>query len=179
VIIESGNAYVMGVKKNQPNLYKEIERITAGRKNTDSWYTEMEVNKGRTEYRYVSVSNCLETICKDWVGLKQVIKVHRIVRDNGEQREENAYFISSLQSNALLYYDVIRSHWQIENSLHWVKDVTLGEDDSKIRTQDAPQNISTIKNIALNIFRKNNYTNIAQAKRLVANSIEKLVELII
>lgn len=179
MIIESGNAYVIGVKKNQPDLYKHIEQITSDRQNIDSGYTKMEVNKGRTEYRHVSVSNCSQTICKDWVGLKQVIKIHRIVREKGKQREENVYFISSLQSNALLYYDVIRSHWQIENSLHWVKDVSLGEDDSKIRTQDAPQNISTIKNIAINIFRKNNYTNIAQAKRLVANSIEKLARLII
>jgi predicted transposase YbfD/YdcC len=53
------------------------------------------------------------------------------VRKFIEQCEENISFISSLKFNALLYYDVIRLHWQIENSLHWVKDATPGENDSK------------------------------------------------
>ena len=97
-------------------MYKSIEQITANNQNIDSWYIELEVNKGRTELRHVSVSNCLQTVSKDWAGLKQVIKIHRIVREKGKKREETAFFISSLQSNALLYCDGIRSHWEIENS---------------------------------------------------------------
>lgn len=78
-----------------------------------------------------------------------------------------------------MYEEGVRSHWSIENSLHWVKDVTLKEDASKIRIGNAPQNISTIKNIGINIFRENNYTNMAQAMRLVANDIKALYNLII
>jgi hypothetical protein len=60
-----------------------------------------------------------------------------------------------------------------------MKDVTLREDASKIRTGQAPQNISTLKNMSINIFRKNNYSNMAEAMRLVANDINTLYNLII
>lgn len=73
---------------------------------------------------------------------------------------------------------LVRSHWEIENSLHWVKDVTLKEDASKIKMGNAPQNMSTIKNIGINLFRKNNYNNIAQAMRLVANDVKTLYDII-
>lgn len=73
----------------------------------------------------------------------------------------------------------IRSHWSIENSLHYVKDKTFGEDGSRIRTGNAPANFSIIRNIVLNIFRKNNYQNIAQAVRLISNDIDRIFQLII
>lgn len=131
----------------------------------------MEINRGRTELRQVCVSDHIEKISKEWIGLKQIVTVHRIVKEKSGTREEVAYFISSRQSNAFFYSQGIRLHWEIENSLHYVKDVTFEEDASKIRSGNAPQNISTIKNIAINILRKNKYENMAQAMRLVSNDI--------
>jgi predicted transposase YbfD/YdcC len=151
----------------------------ADKNKTSSCYIEMEINKGRTEYRCTSVSDFIEGISPTWVGLKQVVSVHRVVKSKGKMREELAYFISSKQSNAFLYSEGIRLHWAIENSLHYVKDITLNEDDSKIRTGNAPQNISTIKNISINILRSNDYTNMAQAIRLVANDISLIKSMII
>lgn len=178
-IINSNNDYVIGVKKNQPTLYEQIENIVTDKNKISSCYVEMEINKGRTELRCTSVSDCVEGISSQWVGLKQVISVHRIVKTKEKMREEFAYFISSKQSNAFLYAEGIRLHWAIENSLHYVKDVTLKEDVSKIRTGNAPQNISTIKNISINILRNNHYTNMAQAMRLVANDIPLIKSMII
>ncbi len=162
---------MIGVKGNQKKLHDQIQHITGNKDQISSSYIEMEINRGRTELRHVSVSDCIEKINEEWIGLKQVVSVHRIVNDKGRTREEMAYFISSKQSNAFFYSEGIRLHWEIENSLHYVKDVTFEEDASKIRTSNAPQNISTIKNIAINIFRKNEYKNMAQAVRLVANDI--------
>lgn len=125
------------------------------------------------------VSDYIDGISEDWKGLQQIVGVHRIVKEQGKTREETAYFISSKNENAFFYAEGVRSHWAIENTLHWVKDVTLKEDASLIKTGNAPQNISTIKNIGINIFREYNYTNIAQAMRLVANDINTLYELII
>lgn len=170
---------MIGVKKNQPTLYHQIKNIIADRTKHSSSYTSLEINKGRTELRNTTVSDCIGTVSKDWKGLQQIVRVHRIVTEKGKASEEMAYFISSRTGNALLYAEGIRSHWAIENSLHWVKDVTLKEDASKIKMGNAPQNISTIKNIGLNIFKTNNYDNIAQAMRLVANNISTLYELII
>lgn len=166
------------MKKNQPTLYRQLEQITGRAEKISSAYTAMETNRGRSERRRVVVSDCTEGIDKEWVGLKEVVSVQRFTKEKGKIKEETAYFISSRKANALFYAEGIRLHWQIENSLHWVKDVTFGEDASKIRTGHAPQNLSTIKNIAMNIFRKNDYSNMAQAMRVVANKIELIKNLI-
>ena len=139
----------------------------------------MELNKGRVELRYVMVSNEIANISQDWKGLKQVVAVQRITKEKRKTRKEMAYFISSINTNAMEYAEGIRSHWAIENSLHWVKDVTYKEDASLIKTGNAPENISTLKNIGINILRSNQYNNMAQALRLVANDINRLMELII
>ena len=163
---------------NQIKLYEQIKKIQDNNEHISSSYITMEINRGRTELRRVSVSDCIERVSEEWIGLKQLVVVHRIVREKGKSREEYAYFISSRQSNAFLYSQGIRLHWEIENSLHYVKDVTFEEDASKIQTGNAPQNISTIKNIAINILRKNEYKNMAQAMRLVANDISKIKSMI-
>jgi predicted transposase YbfD/YdcC len=147
-------------------------------KNIDSAYTQMEVNRGRTELRSIEVSNQTQLISAEWKGLSQLICVHRICRSKERKSEEKAYFISSRKANAFLYAEGIRLHWRIENALHWVKDVTLGEDDSKIRTGSAPQNLSTMKNIALNILRKNFSGTLTQSIRMIANNIKELKNLI-
>jgi predicted transposase YbfD/YdcC len=172
------NDYFIGIKKNQPNLYEQIEKIITDKTKQSSAFITLELNRGRSELRNTMVSNCIDGISKDWKGLQQIIGVHRIVIEKGKRREEMAYFISSRNDNAFLYEEGIRSHWEIENSLHWVKDVTFKEDESKIKMGNAPQNISTIKNIGINILRTNNYTNMAQAIRLVANDINLLYYMI-
>jgi predicted transposase YbfD/YdcC len=179
VIIDTNNHYVIGVKKNQKNLYNKIESLTSERRSVNSWFAELLKNKGRIERREVSVCWAPEEISKDWAGAKQVIKVERRIKDKGEIRQECAFYLSSLTANAQLFCYGIKSHWRIENSLHWVKDVTFKEDASRIRTANAPENTSVLRNIVINLFRANNYTNLAQAQRLVCNDIEKLKQLII
>ena len=178
VIINSNNDYLIGVKKNQPILYDQVETIIADKNKHSSSYIALETNKGRSELRHMIVSNCTDTISKDWKGLRQVVAVYRRIKDKGKISEEMAYFISSRDGNAFLYAEGIRNHWGIENSLHWVKDVILKEDASKIKTGNAPQNISTIKNIGINILRKNDY-KVAQGIRLVANDILTLYNMTI
>lgn len=178
-IIESNNDYVIGVKTNQSALFHQIKAIIADKTKYSSHYTTLETNKGRQELRSVTVSNNIEGISKDWVGVQQVIGVHREVINKGKKSTETAYFISSRNGNAFLYSEGIRGHWGIENSLHWIKDVTLKEDASKIKKGHAPAILSTLKNIAINIFRENGYKSIAVAIRLVSNDINTLCKLVI
>jgi len=179
VIINSKNDYLIGVKKNQLGLYKQIEQIFSIAQQHSSSYTTIELNKGRLESRRIVTSNTLDGISKEWKGLKQLVRIERFVKEQSKVKEEIAYFISSKNENAIFYEEGIRSHWSIENTLHWVKDVTLKEDASKIRTGNAPQNISTIKNMSMNLFRINNYSSLPQAMRLFANDINKLYNLIV
>lgn len=178
VIINSGNNYVIGVKKNQPKLYKQISLITRDESEIYGRYSQIELNKGRLERREVLISKNIEGISEEWIGLKEVIKVKRWCKRKGEISVEEAYFISSIETTALTYFEGIRGHWEIENSLHWVKDVTLREDASKIRTNQAPENMSTFRNFALNIFRQNGYKNIAEATRLICNDIRSILKMI-
>jgi predicted transposase YbfD/YdcC len=171
-IIESGNQYVIGVKKNQKSLYKYMEEHAQQR--AIGSCSEMELNKGRFERRVIRVYEIDREMALNWSGAKQFVQVNRTVKEKGRQSRETAYFISSIEVSALLYNVGIRSHWGIENCLHWVKDVTLKEDASKIIMGEAPSIISTIRNGALNIFRKNGMHEIAKAIRLVSNDIGKL-----
>jgi predicted transposase YbfD/YdcC len=178
IIINTNNHYLIGVKKNQKSLYTQIEALTANMQTVDSRFVELLKTKGRTERREVWVCAATSDFNKGWIGLKQVIKVQRRVKDKGKIRQEDAFYISSLDVNALVFCWGIKSHWSIENNLHWVKDITFGEDASRIRTANAPQNTSVFRNISINLFRTNDYQNLAQAQRLVSNDIDKLKQLI-
>jgi predicted transposase YbfD/YdcC len=158
-------------------LFEQIAGTMADSRNIASRYITMEVSRGRTEWRATSVSNVIDHISKDWKGLAQLVCVHRMVVEKGHRSEETAYSISSRISNAFLYAEGIRGHWGIENSLHYVKDVTFEEDASKIRTGNAPQNMSTIKNICIDILRKQYPNNMAQAIRFVAHDMELLTKM--
>jgi predicted transposase YbfD/YdcC len=133
------------------------------------------------ELRTTKVSAGVAAVRGEWVGLRQVIAVERLVISKGQQRREWHYYISSHKANALFYAEGIRLHWHIENALHYVRDVTLKEDQSKIRCGFAPQNLSTLRNIALNLLRTTNdgCRSVAGKIRLVAYNIKKLKQLIL
>ena len=176
-IIASGNHYVIGVKKNQQKLYRTIE--SCSKSDFVGHYSQLELNKGRLEHRDTTVFDLPNAIKAQWSGVEHGIRVKRKIKKNGKYSEDTAYFISSMKNgSALLYHYGIRSHWHIENSLHWIKDVTMREDASKISIGNAPSILSTLRNGALNIFRKKGMNQIAKATRLVANDIEKLQQLI-
>lgn len=141
--------------------------------------SEMELNKGRFERREIKAYDVDENIKAKWIGAKQFVQIKRMVKKKGKISKETAYFISSIEASALLYNVGIRSHWGIENCLHWVKDVTFKEDASKICIGEAPSVLSTIRNSAINIFRRNGMNEIAKAIRLVSNDIKTLHKLII
>ena len=108
-----------------------------------------------------------------WTGLAQVCRIHREVEyvsgaKAGTTREEWAYALTSLppeQADAARLEQLWRGHWQIENGLHHVRDVTLGEDACQVRTDRAPANLAACRNTALNLLRQHGVTNVAAALR--------------
>ncbi|BAZ85991.1 hypothetical protein NIES806_21960 [Dolichospermum compactum NIES-806] len=91
---------------------------------------------------------------KKWVNLQSVGMVEYIRKVNGKTKVETGYYISSLTNNAKLLGESVRTHWGIENSLHWVLDVAFREDDCRIRKDNAPQNFAVIRHIAVNLLGK-------------------------
>jgi predicted transposase YbfD/YdcC len=89
-----------------------------------------------------------------WADLQSIVRVQRERRIGDKVEQETAYYISSLAADAKQLLHATRTHWAIENSLHWVLDVTFREDDSRIREQNAPQNMAVLRDIALNILKQ-------------------------
>ena len=98
-------------------------------------------------------------------------------KKTGETSEETAYFITNLDEKAPFFNKGIGGHWGIENSLHYIKDVVFNEDQLKIRTGMAPQNMSLLRTLVINILRLNGYSDIKQATRLLAGDIKAMVAL--
>ena len=163
LISQQQGDYVIALKKNQNNLYKNVEELfkEAISKqfegfNTDN-YSTRESGHGREEIRhYLMLSDISNQIIESnkWEKLKSIGMVESIRTSNGKTTVETRYYISSLDSNAKKFGDSVRSHWGIENSLHWILDVGMGEDDCRIRKDNAPQNFAVLRHIAINLLGK-------------------------
>src|SRR3989338_1982592 len=175
-IIEKDSFYVLDVKENQKALLKKVKFICRYFPVVSSDVTE-EKNRGRLEKREVCVYKEGLDLKHSWDDLKYIIKVKRTVKTKGKESEEIAYFIANLDEDAGFFNKGIRQHWRIENSLHYVKDVTLNEDRSRIRTGNAPQNISLLRTFVINVLRKKGYPCIKQAIRLLSGNMKLMLSL--
>ncbi len=167
--------------KSKRTKKKLLEQITLNANVSDAISKDVTVeqNRGRDETRRVFVYNDLYDIdTSQWEGIKEIIKVERVTYTNHKTLPslDTSYYISSIQLTAKEYNRGIRSHWSIENSLHYVKDVTFHEDASRIRSGNAPTNFSIIRNIAINVLRRMNFNSFPQAIRMVGGDIPRLLE---
>jgi predicted transposase YbfD/YdcC len=171
--MEGGNDYVVAVKANQKRLYKQIQ-LNTQQTTPISVDISTEHRSDRLTTRTVSVFDNLTDISSEWVGLERLVKVERIGTRAGKPYEQVAYYISSLRLNAAQFAQGIRGHWGIENRLHWVKDVVLEEDSSRIRLGNAPANLSIIRSLVIAILRNNGYSSITTAVRMIADNLEQI-----
>ncbi|MEW5856307.1 MAG: ISAs1 family transposase [Cyanobacteriota bacterium] len=160
-IAEQEANYVITLKKNQKSLYRRVEQLfkSAIESQFDGWtvrsYGEREVSHGREEIRrYLMLCEIREQVdpLHQWSNLNSVGLVESVRTVNGKTTVETRYYISSLTNDAQLFGQSVRSHWGIENQLHWVLDVAFSEDDCRIRKDNAPQNLAIIRQIALNFL---------------------------
>lgn len=139
-------------------------------------------NRNRFEVREVEVYDDFYNIDKEkfW-GIEEIVKVTRetYFKRSDKYSSETSFYISSKKMSAKEYNHGIRAHWAVESSLHYVKDVTFGEDASLIRTGNAPTNFSIIRNITMNILRRENYISFKQAIRMIGGDIERLCNLLV
>lgn len=157
-------------------MHNHIKRISQQFK-PRSRYLETEKTRDRVTTRITEVFHHLDGIDKSWAGIKSLIRVERIGTRGGKRYHEVVCYISSLIDQAKEFACGIRGHWSIENSLHWVKDVILNEDKSRISTGNAPCNLSILRAIAMNLLRQNGHTSITIAHRFLSNDIDKLLSL--
>ena len=173
-VVKQGGDYVLTVKENQPKLYEEIGRLEQAALEQDytgaSSHCAEEQGHGRQELRACWVLTDLEELAEraQWPGLQSVIVV---VRDRtvGEQNScEKHYYISSRKLRAKRFLEVIRGHWGIENSLHWVLDVAVDEDQSRVRKDHGPENVALVRRLALSMLKAEGSKGSIRGKRLIA-----------
>lgn len=187
-IIDKKGDYVLALKSNHPTFYEEVEDFFQQSIKSDFNHVETERRKiiekghGRIEEREYYVCNsdydCLSEVGK-WKGIKSIIytttKRQEILE--GRTSTEIRFFISSLSMNDTdKITNAIRSHWGIENSLHYVLDVTFNEDDSRIRAKHAAENFSVLRRLALNMIRCDKSKGSVRTKRLRAALNESFME---
>jgi predicted transposase YbfD/YdcC len=159
-IISKNADYVINVKGNQPTLYQEIELFFRG---VDSQILPLTLptcktfdkDHGRIEtrtYRITDHIDCL-TAVKQWAGVKSIGSVTSVREIEGIMTENTRYFITSLPADVYLFAKSVRSHWGIENSLHWVMDIVFRDDECRIRKKHGAANFVTMKHISLNILK--------------------------
>lgn len=160
-------------------MYQQIRLNTEKEKQAVSFWETKDSQRGRQECRKIFVYKNIEGISSEWTALQRLIRVERYVSVGGKTRHETAYYISSIRKNNAKYFGrYIRNHWGIENRLHWVKDVIMKEDTSKTAGGMAAENISILRNIAINLFRLDGFDSIKHATQLYANNFKELWRLI-
>ena len=179
-IIDSGNHYLGALKGNHGKFFKAIESNFQSETHIHS----VETGHGRVERRTVSLCRNLDLFpqAHQWSGLKTIIKVtsyRHLFKGPYLFIKEPAirYYISSLEESVESFARRIREYWQVENKVHYVRDVTQGEDASRIRVQPLPNNFAVARNLALNLYRDHGFVNMAQAQRKAGQGLDLLKSL--
>jgi len=175
-IIEKKADYVLALKGNQGTLRDDVELFAAEQKargfadSKISQDTTVDGDHGRIETRKTIVIHDVGWLQErhNWPGLQAVVMVESRREIQGKIEQETRFYITSLVMIAALLGPVIRSHWAIENSLHWVMDMVFRDDECRVRTEHAPANFTTIKHMAHNLIRKAPGKDSLRLKRKVA-----------
>ena len=161
-IQDAGADYLLAVKSNQPTLRTEIESLFNDADPVDlDTTTDHDKGHGRIEQRTVTVARQVDWLDGDrrfpgevrLPNVATIVKVASRTELKDRCRFETRYYISSAVLGALRAAEAIRAHWAIENSLHWVLDVTFGDDQSRLRTGHGAKNMAVVRHFAINLVR--------------------------
>ncbi len=176
-VVEAGGDYLLIVKENQPTLLADIQQVFAPLSEEEragsgvhtvqplliQTYRTVEKGHGRLEERQIRVSSELASY-STWPYLVQVFEYTRRWTSKGVTKRQVRYGITSLPaevSDAARLAALKRGHWQVENALHWVKDVTLGEDASQTHLGNGADVFAMVRNIAISLLRRAGHRDIA------------------
>ena len=169
-IVKAGGDYLLALKGNQSNLRTEVEAafeeaLSNRRRTVDevpppriTTETEVDGGHGRIETRTAQVLTDFELwvpAAKRWGGLRTLVAITATREDQttGKETTETRYYVSSRAMTAAQANERVRSHWLVENQLHWCLDMTFGQDASRIRTGHAAENFAVIRHFAFNLIR--------------------------
>ncbi len=160
-IIDKGADYVLALKGNQGSLRDDVDVFVAEQNAKDfqdttiSRHQTVDGDHGRIETRTTTVIHDVGWLQDrhNWPGLNGIVMVESRREIDGEIEQQTRFYITSLRLRAAQLSLIVRSHWAIENNLHWVMDMIFRDDECRVRTDYAPANFTTIKHMALNLLR--------------------------
>lgn len=161
-IVDKGGDYLLAVRDNQPKLHaavvKAFEELQTSSRSPGRGRraTTTETKRGREEKRTCTVLPVTDEFpeAERWQGLAQVVLYESERTINGKHTHGYRYFITSRKSlTAKQALEAVRSHWQVENKLHWTLDVAFREDESRLRADNAAENFTVVRHVALNLLR--------------------------
>ena len=175
-ITDKGADYILALKGNQPTLAEDVRLFDAEQSakafadTTVDQTDTVDGDHGRIETRNVTVYQNVDWLQERhaWPGLKSVVKIESR-REIGDKIEtETRFYLASAVLTADVAAALVRGHWGIENSLHWVLDMVMRDDESRVRTGNAAANLAIIKHIAYNLIRRGKGKHSFRSKRKLA-----------
>lgn len=177
-IIEQGGDYVLSLKGNQGDLHQDVEQLFSWARQNQfrdiphEFCQSVDGNHGRIEIRRHWLMSNVEYLLNShqWSGLKRVglVESERRLPDQQPTLEQR-YYLVSLNGDVERFAHCVRSHWGIENQLHWTLDVAFSEDACRIRKDHAPENLALVRHVALNLLKQETSAKVGiKAKRLKA-----------
>jgi predicted transposase YbfD/YdcC len=179
-LAERGGEYVLTVKNNQPRLQAQLAALFSA--DEPAGHVTFDRGHGRAEVREISTTSNVAGL--DFPGVFQAFRIRRYTCDlagNPVRKPETVYGITSLtywQANPADILAHNRSHWQIENREHYVRDVTYDEDRSQVRTGSAPQVMAMMRNIAISVLRLAGWTNIKRGTEKMSRNLTHTLALL-
>jgi predicted transposase YbfD/YdcC len=155
-VLERGGHYVLTLKKNQGKLFADVERCFARKGERDMAIMLEEATHDRREKRWATVMrNSTLAALHDFPGIVAIARVTSWRRRTGHPADKpfTRYFLLSKYVPAKSLLHIVRSHWGIENQMHWILDVVFAEDAQRARKDDAPENLAILRRLALNLLR--------------------------
>jgi len=183
LIHDLGAQTLLTVKGNQPTLYADLATYFA---DPLAHYQQVETvdrRRGRTEVRTLKVSTEMNAyLAATWPHIAQVAQLTRTVTKAGHPTTEIVYLITTLapcQASPERLLDLNRGHWSIENRSHYVRDVSFGEDRSRLRTGNAPQILAALRNLAITLIHRFGSCHIKATRRHFASCPREALALLL
>lgn len=177
MIATGGNDYLISVKANQGTLYRQLVQQAQSALPRER-IEQSDTGHGRAIQRTVSTFDLADSLKVKWSGAQQSVHIRYAGQRQGKPYQEDLYYLTSLNGDASALMARIRTHWHIENRLHWVKDVVLQEDAASIR-QSAPASLMAIlRNLVVSLFRAHGYRSIVKAIDLLSHDFDRLLPML-
>lgn len=155
-VTEQGGDYALALKGNQPALFDDVRRFLDDPETPRVSAGATDAGHGRIETRTASLTSDIAWLQEShaWPGLQAIGKVEASREIDGRTSTQTRYDLLSQAFDPARFNDIVRSHWGIENSLHWVRDVTMDEDRARNRKDPGPENLALLRKLALTLAKR-------------------------